>query len=67
MYIQNLQQRKQLDLVQKLNQRHLERRQQDAQLEARLQSYELASYFIHSFSFVEEIGLAPVLPFIRNR
>ena len=36
------QQRRQLDLLQRLNRRHLERRQRDAQLEARLQSFELA-------------------------
>jgi hypothetical protein len=36
------QQRQQLDLLQQLNQRHMERRQQDAQLEARIQSFELA-------------------------
>jgi len=35
-------QRTQLDLLQKLNHRHLEQRQKDAQLEARIQSYELA-------------------------
>jgi hypothetical protein len=35
-------QREQLDLLKQLNERHLERRQQDAQLEARLQSFELA-------------------------
>jgi hypothetical protein len=35
-------QRRQLDLVQRLNDRHLERRQRDAQLEARIQSFELA-------------------------
>ncbi len=35
-------QREQLDLVQLLNQRHLEQRQKDAQLEARIQSLELA-------------------------
>jgi len=35
-------QRSQLDLLQKLNQKHLERRQKDSQLEARIQSYELA-------------------------
>jgi hypothetical protein len=35
-------QRQQLDLLQKLNQDHLERRQQDSQLEARIQSYEMA-------------------------
>lgn len=35
-------QRKQLDLVRHLNERHLEKRQRDAQLEARIQSFELA-------------------------
>jgi len=36
------QQRQQLDLLQQLNQRHLERRSGDAQLEARIQSFQLA-------------------------
>jgi hypothetical protein len=35
-------QRRQLDLVRRLNERHLEERQRDGQLEARLQSFELA-------------------------
>src|SRR5262249_5000595 len=35
-------QRRQLDLVQRLNERHLEQRQRDAHLEARIQSFELA-------------------------
>jgi hypothetical protein len=35
-------QRRQLDFVQRLNQRHLEARTRDAQLEARIQSFELA-------------------------
>jgi hypothetical protein len=35
-------QRKQLDLLLQLNERHLEQRQQDPQLEARIQSFELA-------------------------
>src|SRR4051794_5139122 len=35
-------QRQQLDLLQALNERHCQRRGQDAQLEARIQSYELA-------------------------
>jgi len=35
------QQRQQLDLLRQLNERHLERRPQDAQLEARIQSFEL--------------------------
>lgn len=36
------QQRKQLDLLHELNERHLKARQNDSQLEARVQSYELA-------------------------
>ncbi len=35
-------QRRQLDLLAQLNQKHLEKREQDAQLEARIQSFELA-------------------------
>jgi hypothetical protein len=35
-------QRQQLDLLRQLNERHLERRQQEAPLEARLQSFEMA-------------------------
>lgn len=35
-------QRRQLDLLRQLNERHLEQRPQDAQLEARIQSFELA-------------------------
>jgi hypothetical protein len=35
-------QRRQLDLLRQLNERHQQRRQQDAQLEARIQSFELA-------------------------
>jgi hypothetical protein len=35
-------QRRQLDLLRALNERHKEKRQQDAQLEARIQSFELA-------------------------
>jgi hypothetical protein len=35
-------QRQQLDLLKQLNEKHLEKRQQDAQLEARIQSFELA-------------------------
>jgi hypothetical protein len=41
-YTTTAQQRRQLDLLQRLNQQHLEARQQDAQLESRIQSYELA-------------------------
>jgi len=35
-------QKEQLDLLQELNERHRKKRQQDAQLEARIQSFELA-------------------------
>jgi hypothetical protein len=41
-YASRKEQRQQLDLLQQLNQRHLERRQNDAQLETRIQSFELA-------------------------
>src|SRR4051794_16196460 len=41
------QQRRQLDLLRELNQRHLERRQQDGQMEARIQSFELAYRMQH--------------------
>ena len=40
--ITDTQQRQQLDLLQKLNTDHLHRRQKDAQIEARVQSFELA-------------------------
>jgi hypothetical protein len=41
-YENKTEQRRQLDLLLQLNDEHLRRRQQDAQLEARIQSYELA-------------------------
>jgi hypothetical protein len=41
-YVSLPEQRQQLDLLQKLNERHLEKRRDDAQLEARIQSFELA-------------------------
>src|SRR5438045_2590266 len=41
-YESTQEQRRQLDLLMKLNRKHLEQRQQDAQLESRIQSYELA-------------------------
>jgi hypothetical protein len=41
-YTTTKQQRAQLDLLQRLNTEHLQRRQKDAQLEARVQSFELA-------------------------
>jgi hypothetical protein len=42
-YLSLPEQRQQLDLLQKLNERHLQKRRDDAQLEARIQSFELAS------------------------
>jgi hypothetical protein len=41
-FVSTREQRQQLDLLRALNERHLERRQADAQLEARVQSFELA-------------------------
>lgn len=41
-YVSLPEQRQQLDLLQRLNARHQERRKQDGQLEARIQSFELA-------------------------
>jgi len=41
-YTSTKEQRRQLDLLQRLNQQHMQQRQQDAQLEARIQSFELA-------------------------
>jgi hypothetical protein len=41
-YVTSHEQRHQLELLRRLNERHLQRRQKDAKLEARLQSFELA-------------------------
>jgi hypothetical protein len=41
-FVSQSEQRRQLDLLRRLNEHHLERRQNDAQLEARIQSFELA-------------------------
>src|SRR5438477_10587935 len=41
-YTSQPEQRAQLDLLQKLNERHRAKRKEDAQLEARIQSFELA-------------------------
>jgi hypothetical protein len=41
-FVTQREQREQLDLLRRLNERHLERRQQQAPLEARIQSFELA-------------------------
>src|SRR5438093_2191720 len=52
-------QRRQLDLVQKLNERHLEARQRDAQLEARIQSFELAYRMQSEAADAFDIGREP--------
>src|SRR5256885_13815449 len=41
-FVSNAEQRQQLDLLQQLNEQHARRRTQDSQLEARVQSFELA-------------------------
>ncbi len=53
------QQRRQLDLLAELNRRHLERRQQDAQLEARIQSFELAYRMQHDVEEVFDLTREP--------
>jgi len=52
-------QRKQLDLVQRLNERHLVLRQRDAQLEARIQSFELAYRMQSEAANAFDIGKEP--------
>jgi hypothetical protein len=53
------QQRRQLDLLQRLNQRHLARRGQDAQMEARIQSFELAYRMQHDAEEAFDISREP--------
>jgi hypothetical protein len=57
-------QRRQLDLLQQLNRRHLERRQQDAQLEARIQSFELAYGMQHDAADAFDVRKEP--PYILD-
>jgi hypothetical protein len=52
-------QRQQLDLLRQLNERHLERRQQDAQLEARIQSFELAYRMQHEAADAFDVNQEP--------
>jgi hypothetical protein len=52
-------QRRQLDLVRRLNERHMEARQRDAQLEARIQSFELAYRMQSEASDAFEIASEP--------
>ncbi len=53
------QQRQQLDLLQELNRRHLERRGQDAQVEARVQSFELAYRMQHDVEEAFDLAREP--------
>ena len=52
-------QRKQLDLLKRINSRHLEKRIQDPQLEARIQSYELAYRMQFEASDVFDLSKEP--------
>jgi len=52
-------QRRQLDLVRQLNERHLEARQDDTQLEARIQSFELAYRMQSEATDAFDIGREP--------
>jgi hypothetical protein len=58
------QQRRQLDLLQELNQHHMQQRPGDAQLEARIQSFELAYRMQHDAEEAFNINLEP--QYIRN-
>jgi hypothetical protein len=53
-------QRRQLDLVQRLNQRHLAERQDDAQLETRIQSFELAYRMQAEATDAFDVGKEPL-------
>ncbi len=53
------QQRRQLDLLQELNRRHLERRGHDGQLEARVQSFELAYRMQHDVEDAFDLNREP--------
>jgi Protein of unknown function (DUF1501) len=53
------QQRQQLDLLQQLNQRHLDRRGDDPQLEARIQSFQLAYGMQHDAEEAFDISREP--------
>jgi hypothetical protein len=57
-------QRRQLDLLRRLNEHHLERQQQDAQLEARIQSFELA--YRMQLEATDAFDLSKEPPYIRD-
>src|SRR4051812_25784297 len=58
-YTDKSQQRRQLDLLAQLNQKHLDARQKDAQLESRIQSYELAYRMQTEATDAFDISLEP--------
>ncbi len=58
-YVPLGEQRRQLDLLKRLNERHLARRQQDAQLEARIQSFELAYRMQHDAADAFDVNREP--------
>jgi len=55
-HISDAEQRRQLDLLKQLNEQHAAARQQDAQLEARLQSFELAYRMQHEAAEVFDVA-----------
>lgn len=57
--IENREQRRQLDLLREMNEQHLQKRQEDARLEARLQSFELAYRMQMEASDAFDIGQEP--------
>ncbi|MFL5246165.1 MAG: DUF1501 domain-containing protein [Gemmataceae bacterium] len=58
-------QRRQLDFVRRLNERHLEERQRDAQLEARIQTFELAYRMQTEATDAFDVNKEP--PAVRDR
>ena len=58
-------QRAQLDLLQELNRQHLERRSRDAELEARIQSFELAFRMQSEAADAFDVGREP--EYVRSR
>jgi hypothetical protein len=58
-YVSNSDQRRQLDLLWQLNERHQKKRQEDAQLEARIQSFELAYRMQADASDAFDVGKEP--------
>jgi hypothetical protein len=57
--VRNSEQRAQLDLLQEMNRRHLEARQREAELEARIQSFELAYRMQSEAAEAFDINLEP--------